>query len=64
MAGWVRQRGAGSMSRPALVRIELVDGLKVVVGVELVAREGAVLVAGLEECDRDHEGTGELEGVV
>ena len=64
MAGWVRQRGAGSMSRPALVRIEFVDGLKVIVGVELLARQGSILVAGLEERDRDHEGAGELEGVV
>ncbi len=60
-SAWIPR--AGSMSRPALVRIEFVDGLKVVVGVELLARQRAVLVAGFEERDRNHEGAGEVEGV-
>lgn len=64
MPGWPRQRGAGSMSRPAFVRVEFMDGLKVVIGVELLAWQGAVLVARLEERDRNHEGAGKVEGVV
>ncbi|WP_201838641.1 hypothetical protein [Microvirga zambiensis] len=50
------------MSRPAIVGIEFVDEFEVVAVVEFVG--GPLLVAGLYDRDRDHQGAGELEGVV
>ncbi|QTG17118.1 hypothetical protein G6M86_27885 (plasmid) [Agrobacterium tumefaciens] len=48
--------------RPA--RNIFMHDLQIVFVIEFVARENAELVAGPEKCDRDHEGTGKLEGVV
>ncbi|WP_155737429.1 hypothetical protein [Agrobacterium tumefaciens] len=39
------------------------DNLQVVLFIEFVARKNTELVAGPEECDRNHEGAGKLEGV-
>ncbi|NJO54891.1 MAG: hypothetical protein HC829_08695 [Bacteroidales bacterium] len=52
------------MSRLAIMGIELVDDLKIVAVVELIAREHAVCTASLEDGDRDHQRAGEFEGVV
>jgi hypothetical protein len=38
--------------------------LKIVFVVELVARKDAELVTGPEQCDRNHERAGKLEGMV
>lgn len=51
------------MSRPVFEGIEFGDGLDLAV-IEFVARENAEFVSGSEERDRDHQGPGELEGVV
>jgi len=40
-----------------------VDDLQIVVIIDFVARQNAELIARLEECERDHQVTGELEGV-
>ena len=52
------------MSRSEPMRIELVDDVQVVIGIEFVGRQDAVFVAGFEERNRDHQSMGELEGVV
>lgn len=49
------------MSRPGM---EFMHDLQIVFVIEFVARQNAELVAGPEQCDRNHEGAGELEGVV
>jgi hypothetical protein len=59
-----RQTNAGSMSRPEHVRIELIDDVQVVIGIEFVGRQNTVFRARLEQRDWDHQGTGELEGVI
>lgn len=51
------------MSRPVFEGIEFGDGLDLAV-IEFVDRKNAKLVSGPEECDRDHQGAGKLEGVV
>ena len=55
---------AGSMSRPAIVGVVFVDDVEGIAVVDLVAGKDAVFAVDLEERDRDHKGTGELEGVV
>lgn len=56
--------GARSVSRPTIVRIVFMDDIERVAIVDFIARQDAVFAAGLEECDRDHQGAGEFEGVV
>ena len=48
------------MSRPGHV---LMHDRKIVVDIDLVGRKDAVFAVDLEEGDRDHQVTGELEGV-
>lgn len=48
------------MSRP---REKFIDDLKIVIGVDLVRGQDAVLAVDLEDGDRDHEVAGEMEGV-
>lgn len=48
------------MSRPGE---KLMDDLKIVIGVDLVRGQDAVLAVDLEDGDRDHQVAGELEGV-
>ena len=64
LASGTRQDHAGSMSRPGPMRIELMNNIQVVIGIKFVRRQDTVLVAGFEERNRDHQSTGELEGVV
>ena len=55
---------AGSMSRPEPARIELVDDVEIVIGIEFIGRQDAVCIAGFEERDWDHQGAGELESLI
>jgi hypothetical protein len=48
------------MSRPG---IEFRDELKIVIGVDLVRRQDAVLTVYRKDGDRDHKVAGKLEGV-
>lgn len=41
----------------------LMHDRQIVIGVDLIGRNDAVFAVNLEEGDRDHEVTGELEGV-
>lgn len=52
------------MSRPAIEGVVFVDDMESVAIVDLVAGQDAVFAVDLEQRDRDHEGAGELEGVV
>ena len=44
-------------------RIEFVDHFDVVFVVEIGGRQDAVFAAGLEENDRNHQGSSEIEGM-
>ena len=52
------------MSRPEPARIELVDDVEIVIGIEFIGRQDAVCIAGFEERDWDHQGAGELESLI
>jgi hypothetical protein len=52
------------MSRPTVVGVELVDDFETVGVVEIVGGKDAVFAVDLEQDDRDHQGAGELKGVV
>ena len=53
-----------SVGRAPIMGIVLVDDIEVVAIIDLVARNDAVLAAGAEEGDGNHQGPGEVEGVV
>ncbi|QOF75283.1 hypothetical protein IG197_32460 (plasmid) [Aminobacter sp. SR38] len=51
------------MSRPAIVRVEFVNDVEIVVGVDFVADDDAEFIAGPEQRHRDHEGAGKCESL-
>jgi hypothetical protein len=61
-AALARPGEPGSMSRPELVGVIFEDKNDIGV-VEFVARQDAERSIDLEQCDRDHQGTCELECV-
>ena len=46
------------------MRIELVDDIEIVIGIEFIGRQDAACIAGFEERDRDHQGAGDLESMI
>ncbi|OBQ86535.1 hypothetical protein A9K71_17685 [Mesorhizobium sp. WSM3873] len=55
---------AGSTSRPDLEWVVFVKDFEIIARLDLIAAEHTDRVAGFEEDDGDHQGAGEVQGVV
>ncbi|WP_189342794.1 hypothetical protein [Mesorhizobium sp. M2A.F.Ca.ET.029.05.1.1] len=55
---------AGSTSRPDLEWVVFVKDFEIIARLDLIAAEHADHVAGFEEDDGDHQGAGEVQGMV
>lgn len=55
---------AGSTSRPDLEWVVFVKDFEIIARLDLITAEHADRVAGSEEDDGDHQGAGEVQGVV